>query len=290
MPKTTFELINELIIALSHWLWPVIALIFLYLFKEETRSILQKLKRGNFFGTEIELDKEISELEKTTAKATTEIPQFDAPETDDFEKGIIDLAKNDPKLALISLAMEMEKDVKKIIAQRGELKNSNFGNLRQAFEFMDKKGWIPKHTMSAVEIFWDLRNRLVHGGEEESSKIIGVLDMGMTLLRTLKSIPHETKIVHHSDVDIFSDKECKNKREGVKGIIIKFKSSGGLRSHFGIYPITKFGYYKTGKEVSWEWNLNNKWEESWYKDPEDSSCKYAWTGSAEFLGSHLDEI
>ncbi len=290
MPKTTFELINDLFIALSHLLWPIIALICIFLFKEEMRSILQKLKRGSFFGTEIEIDKEIIKFEKTTAKATTEVPQFDAPETDDYEKGIIDLAKKDPKLALISLAMEMEKHVKKTIAQRGELINSNFGKLPQAFEFMDKEGWIPKHTMSAVAIFWDLRSRLVHGGEEESSKIIGVLDMGMTLLRTLKSIPYETKIVHHSDIDIYSDKECNQKRDDVKGIMINFKSSGGLKSHIGIYPTTKFGYYKKNKEISWEWNLKNKWEESWYKDPEDSTCKYAWTSSGEFIGRHLDEI
>jgi hypothetical protein len=61
MEKTTFELINELILAISELLWPILAFIAILVFKKDINQILNRIKRGKILGNEFELDKEVDE-------------------------------------------------------------------------------------------------------------------------------------------------------------------------------------------------------------------------------------
>ncbi len=295
MEKSTFELINELISAVAHLLWPIIVLALFIIFKIEIKTLLNRLRRGKIFGSEIELDDEIERLQDTAKQASNEVPETNAASqvgiaTDEFERQILDEAKKRPTLAIVVLAREMERQVRLILGSRGMLGERSYTNMRQAFQLMDEKGLLPKHTLSSMEIFWDLRNKLVHGRDEEVAKIVGVIDIGTTLLRTLRSIPHEVHSVKYVDIDIYSDSDCSLKRNGVKGVILDSKSAGGVKNTIRIFPTTKINYYEPGKQVSWEWNLKNGWGKSWYKDPETQQNKEAWISAGEFIGRHLGDL
>jgi hypothetical protein len=46
----------DLLRAIAALLWPLLAFVILFLFRREIRDILRKVKRGKFFGQELELD------------------------------------------------------------------------------------------------------------------------------------------------------------------------------------------------------------------------------------------
>lgn len=60
-----------------------------------------------------------------------------------------------------------------------------------------------------------------------------------------------------------------------------------MKSH-RIFPTTR-DHFKKGKRVAWEWSDHRSWGESWYRDPDSNEIKYAWTGSLEFVGRHLED-
>jgi hypothetical protein len=156
---------------------------------------------------------------------------------------------------------------------------------------MIQKGYIPKHTAGSLEIFQKLRNTIVHGYEASDEKeTVRVLDIGMTLLQTLKAIPHETNVVYQPDIDLFSDSKCTVPVEDAKGLMLETLSPGGVEKNYRIYPTTKIGYYKKGKRVSWEWDLTKTWLDTWYKDPKNKEIKQAWNSSGNFIGRHMEEI
>jgi len=194
-------------------------------------------------------------------------------------------------MGMVILAREIEKEIRNLYATMGMLNERNYVGLRQALEVMIQKSYIPKHTAASLEIFQNLRNAIVHGKEVKDEKeVIRVLDIGMTLLQTLRAIPHETNIVYHAEIDLFSDVKCTIPVNDAKGLILLTISPGGVEENYRIYPTTKIGYYKKGKQVSWEWDLKKVWLETWYKDPKTKEIKQAWNSSGNFIGRHVEEL
>jgi hypothetical protein len=95
--------------------------------------------------------------------------------------------------------------------------------------------------------------------------------------------------VHHPGVTVYSDPECKNEIDGVKGVILKSASSSGAHIFYRIFPTTKT-HFKKGHRVAWEWSNENSWSDAWYKDPESGEIKLAWNSALEFVGRDLGEI
>ncbi len=292
MEKTTFELINELIPSIASLLWPIFAFTLVIVFKKELGSILNRLKKGKILGNEIVLNEEIDKFEKSVKETVQEIPQNILNSVvDDEEIDILSSSKSDPKIGILILAREIEKELRELVGSLGLLEGKNHRNRHQSFLLLEKRGALPKHTMGSVKIFWNLRNEIVHGKHIENElNVIRILDIGMTLLNTLKSIPHETSVVFNPGVEIYSDKECTNKRNGVSGVILETTSPGGIERSHRIFPTTKPKYYEEGKKVAWEWDLSKIWDGSWYIDPDTSEKKEAWRSAGEFVGRHLDEI
>lgn len=291
-PKTTFELINQLIVAISQLLWPILVLLLVLLFRKEISGILKRLKKGKFFGQEVEMEKEISEFKTITEKASESLPKEDniSKETDSHIKLILSKSSEDPKIGIIMLSREIEKELTKITASMGLLSDLKNKSAKQSFELLEERNYIAKSVLESVKVFWDLRNQIIHGKEvEDNRQLIQVLDIGVTLLNILKAIPHAKHIVIKSNIELFSDSKCINKREGVVGIKLESKSSGGLDTTTYIFPTQKLNYV-VGSEVAWEWNMSNILNETWYYESENSEIKSAWLGSAEFIGRPIKEI
>jgi hypothetical protein len=290
--KDTFELVNDLIIAISHLLWPILCFSILFIYKDEISGILKRLKKGKILGQELELDKDIDDFNQITIQASESIPPERNEITDldgnDNVTNILDKSISDPKIGIILLSREIEKELNSLIASTGLLKELKIKSVKNSFELLAKNNYIAKPVLDSLAVFWNLRNKIIHGKKiEDDSQLIRVLDIGVNLYNTLKSIPHEKHIVYKTDIPIYSDMLCNVEYPTGKGLMLE--SFGIEATHYRIFPTLKTDY-KVGDQVSWEWSFSSIWQEAWYRDPDTNEIKMAWGSAAEFIGRSIDEI
>jgi len=293
-----FKNINNLIIALSNLLWPIVILIIILLFRSDISKLLTRVKKGKFFGQELELN--VSEFQKTIKKAEQEVPELPInienynikiKQLDSDISEILKASEINPEIGILRLSSILEKDIRITSASLGDLDtNKNTSAIKQFKLLLDRKR-LPSHTSESLQIFWNLRNLIVHGkSKHDKHDILRILDIGLTLLKTIRLIPHETNIVYKSNVDLFEEKECTIIRKGVKGLILQTTSSDGKKIFKRIFPTTRSSYYEKDKQVSWEWNFSNVWNKTWYINPDTKEKLVAWDGACEFYGRYIDEI
>jgi hypothetical protein len=290
--KTTFELINELIIAISQLCWPILVFIFIMIFRRELSDILKRIKKGKFLGQELELENEIEidEFKTVTNEAAQNNNSVEANQSNDEIEIILSKAADDPKIGIILLAMEIEKKILSLISSVGLIRDFQFGSINKSFNILAEHNIIDKALFDSVRIFWDLRNKIIHGRHiEEEGQIIRILDIGVSLLKTLKSIEYEKHIVYKTDIPLFYDSQCTNQRPDVWGLMLQNISTTG-KTYNQIFPTQRFNYYKEGEELTWEWNDKVQWGETWYIHPEVKNKISAWISAVEFIGRPLKEI
>lgn len=287
----------ELIGAIAALLWPIFAFVALFTFKKQIGGLLGRLKKGKVLGQEIELSDSLEKLDESAIAVAKEVaalpviePHQEQPEPNYEAKEILREATRSPKVALIMLASDLEREARQLLASVGHLEGRQYVPLSKAIEVLDKQlGGLPGHIPSSLTFFWEARNKLIHGGEASAEDILRAIDSGITILKALKAFPREVNIVYHPRVDIFHDPQCKNLIPNAKGIILETESPGGTKKWFRIFPTTK-SHFQKGKRVAWEWSFENTWGPAWFKDPDTNEIKVAWSSSAEFVGRHLDEV
>ncbi len=259
-------------------------------------------------GQEVELSESLKSLNESAAELTEEVSHIPNPRsiTENNEKNTYNStcgANNDsdkiqliltesvksPTAALIMLSAEVEREARETLACTGRLKDKKHIPISRAIKELDSTYGLPNHVSSSLNLFWNTRNKIVHGGVTDERNILSAIDSGIAIIRSLRAIPRESNYVFHSGVSVYSDPNCQNLVSDVKGIILKTVSPGGARTERRIFPTTKT-YYLEGKLVSWEWNNEKTWGESWYRDPESNETKLAWSSSMEFVGRHLDNV
>ena len=222
----------------------------------------------------------------------TPVSRAEQPEKGDAVEKILETAVQSPKVALLLLAMEVEKEGREVLASVGKWTEKKPLPVLRVIERLDSHYGLPKHIFSSLRLFLDTRNKLVHGGSATDQDIVSALDSGVTVYRALKALPRERKWVYHEGVPVYADQECSHEIPGVKGIIIKSESSSGASgaaTRYGIYPSTKT-HFKKGKRVSWEWNLAKTWPDAWYRDPDSNAVELAWNSAGEFVGRHYEDL
>jgi hypothetical protein len=299
--RTLMKDFADLIRAIATLLWPLLAFVVVWMFKEQVREILGRLRRGKLLGQEIELEEKLRRLDESAQTAASEPPTpISVPETHneviareselaDVARHILDEASRSPKVALILLASELEREVYQLLASKGLLHESRRTSLPRAIEVLEQRGALPRHLAESVRNFWEVRNRLVHGQDATQDDIIRAIDSGLTILRTIQAIPRRVNIVYHPGVEVYSDPEGKNIREGAKAVVLESTSPGGALKTFLVYPTTRTHFQK-GKRVAWEWNESRVFGESWYKHPDTGKITPGWNESMEFVGRHLEDI
>lgn len=280
-------------------MWPGITLAALWMFRQEIRELIGRVRRGRILGQEFELDESLSNLNRSAEAANLEVAALPQSRRDGSElriwtdknivQHILDEAAKSPKVALLILATEMERELRELLASIGLLRRNRYVPFRQAIETLEKEGRLPSHILNSVGLFWDVRNRLVHGQDATDNDVLRAIDSGITILKTLQAVPHETNIVYNSGVDIYADPLGKQVLANVKGVILETESPGGATKTRRIYPSTKTHFQK-GKRVAWEWSDEHEFGESWYRDPDTGNIEYAWKSSLEFVGRHLGDI
>jgi len=198
---------------------------------------------------------------------------------------IVELAAISPRAAAIQLAIQIEQATRVLLAQMGHGDGSLQGTFLSLVHNAEKRNALPQSLTDSLEVFWRLRSSIVHGENVSKEKVLGFIDSGVSILKMLESIPHETNVVYHPGVTLYADEKCKTVLPG-KGLILETISPGGTKKAKRISPTMRTDY-KRGQVLSWEWSFERIWDAAWYKDPDTSEVKPAWLGSAEFIGRPL---
>lgn len=75
----------------------------------------------------------------------------------------------------------------------------------------------------------------------------------------------------------------------MRGVILRTESESGVTMPSRIFPSTH-SHFEEGKRVSWEWNLDTVWPQTWYRDPDSNEIIKAWDSSGEFIGRHFEYL
>ena len=286
--------------AIAALLWPIFAFTALFIFRPQIADIARRLKKGKLLGQEIELNESLSRLdesalsiEQTVAALPSQVNEpTDQQEQAQEERAVEDIvseAARSPKVALIRLASELEKLARQILGSTGHLNGRKHVPISQAIAELDEKYGLPRHVPSSLKLFWEARNRLIHGGEGTDGDILRAVDSGLTILKALQAFPREINVVYHPGVELFTNAELTDPIPNTKGVILETTAPGGMSKSLRIFPTTRIHFQK-GRQISWEWNMQNVWGQAWYRDPDTGEAKSAFLSSAEFIGRHLDEL
>jgi len=281
-----------LVKAVSDLIWALLAVGAIFVFRNEIRSLFGRLRRGRVGDIEIELD-QLQQSAETAAKETpanatretkelsaeTALPLPPAPTT------APEAAVTSPKLALVFLAAAIEREVRAFIAATGRAQGRSVLPLHVELERLE----LPRPLISAVRQFWTVRNRVVHGHAATDDEAVRAVDLGISILATLRSIPREVNVVYHTGVELYKDPGGRQPITDARGIVLETTASDGSTKSLRVFPTTRTHYVK-GKQVAWEWNPEKQWGETWYRDPDSGEINAAWRGSMEFVGRHLDEV
>jgi hypothetical protein len=306
----------ELLHAIASLAWPLLALLFLLLYKPQLVKLLERLKRGRFLGQELEFELDQLDASATAAqqaptptpvrpKAPPPAPEAEAEPAEeespevvikpyrrsrlgpladdrDVERTILDEAEASPKLALITLSAELERVLRRKLAASQAPENWE----RQSLGRMVTRMELPADLRRAVRQFSEVRNRIVHGhGLVEDDVALRALDSGLKILNTLQAIPVEEHVVRHPSVEIFADEAGTEPRD-IHGVVLDNVAEGVTRP--SVFPTRQT--YVVGQMVTWEWDDTHAWPESWYRNPDTNQIEYAWSSSIEFAGRPLEEI
>ncbi|MDL5599353.1 hypothetical protein QS468_42035 [Bacillus subtilis] len=295
------ESFTKLISAFAQILWPLLGFTTLAFFRKEISEILRRIKKGKMLGQEIELADSLETLRVSAESASRESalslpipvqPPLDETQlqnkNDDIQL-ILDEASRSPKIALINLGGLIENTAKKALAISGSPKSLDGISVIDAVKKLSiRHGGLPGDILESLKLFMDVRNKIIHSREATEGDVISAIDSGLTILRTLRSIPIRQYITLHPNIPLYSDPDCKILRPGT-ALIMEIVGPGGFKKTRDIYPTTRTDYVK-GQKLTAEWNIKTVFDQCWYIDPESGDKKSDWLSSAEFVGRPLDSI
>ena len=239
-------------------LWAIFAFTALFVLRPEINRALGRLRKGEILRQKFELGDELVKLENSATAAAQEVQELprsinietatghflvvgegataNANREEKFDatiKSILQQATNAPKIALITLAAELEKKARQALATRGLLRGRPVVPISQALNELHQYGF-PPNLLGSLRLFSEVRNKIVHGAAATDDDALGALDSGVTILRALNALPNEVNVVYHTGVEIFSDATCINPILDAKGIILETTSPGSVMKTFHI--------------------------------------------------------
>jgi hypothetical protein len=257
-------------------------------------AILPRLRKAVVAGQTFEFDPEIEELESsvertlaeqaTSSQLPTQGPEKPLPDPD---AQLLEIASRDRRLGIVAIGVELERALRALAGQLG-IERASVLLLGRLVEALVRHGALGLSATSSFELFWKARNRIIHsapGGLEEAEAVT-VIDVGLSLLKLVRAVPHETyRVVAMAPV--YKDPDGQIERSGIRGVILEVESEGGTSKQRRVYPTTRD--YRPATLVTWAWNLAREIGESWYLNPETARVEYGWTKSGEFAGDELPE-
>ncbi|MHB1345038.1 MAG: hypothetical protein ACYCX3_11880 [Thermoleophilia bacterium] len=290
--------VADLLRAISDLLWPLFAAGVVLVFRKPLAEAIGRVKRAKGPGWEVELEEDLQQAQAASDLAAYRLPavvEVDAESTADrrdraeFVEEILSEASDSPKAALMLLASRIEQEIREVAGSRGILESTSRPHITSIATDVFRQAGLPQELAEATRRFWEVRNKIVHGRATDPDQVLWALDIGLSVLRTLQAVPREVNTVYHPGVPVYADKDGREVRKGIHGVILETKSVAGDPASRRIFPSTK-NWFRPGEPVTWEWYPKRVIPESWYRDPESGKIEYAWTTSQEFIGRHYDDL
>ena len=289
-----------LIQAVASLLWPLFAFAVLCVIRPHIADLVMRLKKGKLLGQEIELADSLRLLDASATSVEKEVAALPAPNSataapqelvqeENTVKSIVTEAARSPKAALILLAGELEKAAREILATTGHLRGRRFIPIAQAIDELDQKFGLPRHIPSSLKLFWDTRNKLIHGAAGTEEDTVRAIDSGLTILRALQAVPRDTFVVRDRAIQVFGDAGLTEPMDNIHGVLLEIISDGGTSKTHQLLPTTR-DHFRVGEPVAWEWDFGHQVGPAWYRSPLTGEIQQAWINSAEFVGRHLDSL
>jgi hypothetical protein len=198
------ENISPIIQSIASLAWVGFALPALFLFKSEISEALQRFRKGKILGQEIELGEQLEKLEASGVVAAKEVDSLPREERrmlnidqeeklDSIIKSILQQAAREPKVALMTLWAEMERQARQALAARGLLNARPAVAVSQALSELQQYGF-PPNLLGSLRLFDEVRNKIIHGGPASDEDALRALDSGITILRALNALPNEVNV------------------------------------------------------------------------------------------------
>lgn len=292
----------DLLKAIAALLWPLFAFVALFVFRSDIRAVLPRLKKRKLLGQEIELQESLIALETSAQKAVdaaAEVPRLasDIPVVDSMASShkesvserILAEAARSPKVALILLAAELEREVHNLVASLGRLSGQSPTPFKKGLISLANYGGLPSYIASSASMFYDVRSRIIHGQGAGEDEILSAIDSGLSILKALQAVPHEQHYVIDPGADVFYDAAGTLLNSKVKAVVLETRSPGGTQTMMRVFPTTRT-HFRKEMRVAWEWDMNNSYPQLWYRDVASNEIKVGWGSSAEFIGRSLDEV
>lgn len=291
----------KLLQALASLAWPIFSFAVILIYRRDIGILITRLRRGKVLGQEFELEKSLDELDESANLASVETPRaiLTSDATDiqlsrerEFAKELdvlMEEASRSPKVALMILWSDMERELRQLLASMGLSAGVPRLPFYEMMGILNKRGGLPASVKGSIRNFLNIRNRIVHGGEASQDDILRAIDSGLTILQTIRSIPHEINIVYHPGVEVFSDPNGETLREGIKAVLLKTTSPDKSVESLRVFPTT-CTHFKKGIQVSWEWNRDIVVGESWYRNPDSGNIEKGWHSSMEFIGRSIEDL
>jgi hypothetical protein len=214
-------------------------------------------------------------------------------QAEQIERQILELALVSPKAAFMLLVLEIDRELRKLLASTGALKRYLEHPAPTPPEALKILGSVsgaivPVELKNRITEFWTVRNFIVHQTTEDLPPV--AFDYGFRVLRILRSVPRPSYIVKKANVELFSDKLCRVRRKDVNGVLVETFGADGKSQIKQVHPSRQ--EYKEGMSLTWEWNYDRHvgWDETWYKNPENEQCTLAWSEAMEFIGRDINQV
>jgi hypothetical protein len=206
---TTAKELSDVISAFAALLWPAGILAMVGWFKPEIQAILSRVKKGKFLGLEFELD----ELQAKTDVAETTGPmnfvisgagsstgtgsvsadgaRIDATESADIANAeaqieeVLREASRSPRMGLMLLSAKMDRAARELASDFGVGAARTSLSLRMLTRQLLEAEQLTREDAAALDLFSQVRNRIVHGHDADDDEIARAIDSGTRLLRIL---------------------------------------------------------------------------------------------------------
>jgi hypothetical protein len=196
---STAKELADLISAFASLMWPVVTLAILNWFRPEIRAILSRIRKGKFLGQEIELDELQAKTEAAEANlstissgtgsasgsgsATAEGASVEGRGDFDEIEEVLREASRSPRLGLMLLSAKIERAARELAAGSGLDISRRPAALNTMIRALVQAKELPREAAEALNLFNQVRNRIVHGHDADDDEIARAIDSGTRLLR-----------------------------------------------------------------------------------------------------------
>lgn len=182
MHPPTWEQATSLVQALTGFAWPTAAILVAVLFRTNLGNLIDRIRFLRIFGNDLSadiesLDRKVEQIERQTPKGVKPeaVQDLDVPE---IEPGA-------PLADLVLVAVAIEREMRAIHQARG-LPAQRYTTARQLIRDLVKAEVLTEDMPAAIDDFWAIRNRALHGESIAEPTIRQAVSLGRRILRVLE--------------------------------------------------------------------------------------------------------